>query len=89
MKECIGFFINTLLFRSWRIKKGEADVVNFPGISNQLFAAIDADKGDDTNQNHCTGGTEADDVFQILRAIFFETHFFCLHDECFFQPRNL
>ena len=70
-------------------KKEEADVVNFPGISNQLFAAIDADKGDDTNQNHCTGGTEADDVFQILRAIFFETHFFCLHDECFFQPRNL
>ena len=47
-----------------------------PGISNQLFAAIDADKGDDTNQNHSTGGTEADDVFQILRAIFFETHFF-------------
>jgi hypothetical protein len=46
-----------------------------PGISNQLFAAIDADKGDDTNQNHCAGGTEADDVFQILRAIFFETHF--------------
>ena len=47
-----------------------------PEKSNQLFAAIDADKGDDTNQNHCTGGTEADDVFQILRAIFFETHFF-------------
>ena len=47
-----------------------------PGISNQLFAAIDADKGDDTNQNHCAGGAEADDVFQILRAIFFETHFF-------------
>ena len=47
-----------------------------PGISNQLFAAIDADKGDDTDQNHCAGGAEADDVFQILRAIFFETHFF-------------
>ena len=85
MKECIGFFINTLLFRSWRIKKGEADVVNFPGISNQLFAAIDADKGDDTNQNHCTGGTEADDVFQILRAIFFETHFFVSTMNVFFS----
>lgn len=54
-----------------------------PEISNQLFAAIDADKGDDTDQNHCAGGAEADDVFQILRAIFFETHFFCLHSKVF------
>lgn len=60
-----------------------------PEKSNQLFAAIDADKSDDTDQNHCTGGSEADDIFQIFRAIFFETHFFCLHSQCFFQPRNL
>ena len=62
----------------YTIKKGKLKLSVSPEISNQLFAAIDADKGDDTDQNHSTGGTEADDVFQILRAIFFETHFLCL-----------
>ena len=56
-----------------------------PEKSNQLFAAIDADKSDDTDQNHCTGGSEADDIFQIFRAIFFETHFFVSTVNVFFS----
>ena len=39
-----------------------------------LFAVVDADEGDQADQNHQTGGAEADDVFQIFGAIFFETH---------------
>ena len=59
-------------------------------LSNSLediilsFVEIDADKGDQTDHDHQSCSAETDDIFQILRAIFFETHFLCLLIKTFF-----
>ena len=47
-------------------KKGKADFSASPEFLNQLFAAVDADKGNDADENHGACSAEADDIFQIL-----------------------
>ena len=73
----------------------------FLWIQQFLFAGVDADECDHSDQNHHSGGTEAEEIFPVFVAEFFDAHNTILHNnnqisyrQCiltlhlFFSPRR-